>query len=163
MKMTTCRVSAIRLSRSMINISKQRQQVDACRLASVRSNTSRTFSVKNSPTVAFQQDVKLASRIERAGSKLFKDADEAVADLKSGTTLLSSGFGLCGVAGRKYPTTEEIDPDIVNAGKETATLLPGASTFDSSESFRMIIHGRVNFRCFDKCLGFASQCQWRSD
>uniref|UniRef100_A0A0D2XKL0 Succinyl-CoA:3-ketoacid-coenzyme A transferase n=1 Tax=Fusarium oxysporum (strain Fo5176) TaxID=660025 RepID=A0A0D2XKL0_FUSOF len=34
----------------------------------------------------------------RGGSKLFKDADAAVADIKSGSTLLSSGFGLCGVA-----------------------------------------------------------------
>lgn len=56
--------------------------------------------MKDNPTVAFQKDVKLAPEIECAGSKLFKDADEAVADLKSGTTLLSSGFGLCGVAGR---------------------------------------------------------------
>lgn len=34
----------------------------------------------------------------RGGSKLFKDADAAVADVKSGSTILSSGFGLCGVA-----------------------------------------------------------------
>ncbi|RHZ63222.1 uncharacterized protein CDV56_106014 [Aspergillus thermomutatus] len=40
----------------------------------------------------------LAPKIERGASKLFKDADEAVADLKSGSTILSSGFGLCGVA-----------------------------------------------------------------
>lgn len=37
--------------------------------------------------------------IDRAASKLFKNADEAVADLQSDSTLLSSGFGLCGVAG----------------------------------------------------------------
>lgn len=41
----------------------------------------------------------LAPRVERGGSKLFKDADAAVADIKSGSTILSSGFGLCGVAG----------------------------------------------------------------
>lgn len=41
----------------------------------------------------------LAPKIERGGSKLFKDADAAVADIKSGSTILSSGFGLCGVAG----------------------------------------------------------------
>lgn len=34
----------------------------------------------------------------RGGSKLFRDADAAVADVKSGSTILSSGFGLCGVA-----------------------------------------------------------------
>lgn len=42
---------------------------------------------------------RLAPTIERGASKLFKDADEAVADLKSGSVILSSGFGLCGVAG----------------------------------------------------------------
>jgi len=37
----------------------------------------------------------------RGASKLFKYADDAVADIKSGSVLLSSGFGLCGVAGKK--------------------------------------------------------------
>ena len=37
--------------------------------------------------------------IDRAASKLFRNADDAVADLRSGSTILSSGFGLCGVAG----------------------------------------------------------------
>lgn len=37
--------------------------------------------------------------IDRTRSKLFKDADEAVADLKSGSTIFSAGFGLCGTAG----------------------------------------------------------------
>jgi hypothetical protein len=37
--------------------------------------------------------------IDRSKSKLYGDADEAVADIKSGSVVLSSGFGLCGVAG----------------------------------------------------------------
>lgn len=44
----------------------------------------------------------LAPKIERGGSKLYKDADEAVKDVKSGSTILSSGFGLCGVAGELH-------------------------------------------------------------
>lgn len=36
----------------------------------------------------------------RGSSKLFESADEAVADVQSGSTILSSGFGLCGVAGK---------------------------------------------------------------
>lgn len=38
--------------------------------------------------------------IDRTRSKLWKDADEAVADLKSGSVILSAGFGLCGTAGK---------------------------------------------------------------
>lgn len=38
----------------------------------------------------------------RGTSKLFKSADEAVADIKSGSTILSAGFGLCGTAGGTY-------------------------------------------------------------
>lgn len=45
------------------------------------------------------QASSLAPKIERGGSKVYKDADAAVADIKSGSTILSSGFGLCGVAG----------------------------------------------------------------
>src|SRR5689334_11123859 len=41
--------------------------------------------------------------IDRTRSKIFHDADEAVADFKSGSTLLSAGFGLCGTAG-KFPS-----------------------------------------------------------
>ena len=50
-------------------------------------------------STAVPERPSLAPKIERGASKLFKDADEAVSDLKSGSTILSSGFGLCGVAG----------------------------------------------------------------
>jgi 3-oxoacid CoA-transferase len=41
-----------------------------------------------------------APKVVRGGSKIYRDADAAVADLKSGSTILSAGFGLCGTAGR---------------------------------------------------------------
>jgi len=45
-----------------------------------------------------------APKVVRGGSKVYKNADEAVADLKSGSIVLSAGFGLCGTAGEQLPS-----------------------------------------------------------
>ncbi len=61
---------------------------------------------------------------------------------KNMNVVLQSENGLLGIG--PFPTEENIDPDLINAGKQTITMMPGSALFNSAESFAMIRSGKVD-------------------
>jgi len=96
---------------------------------------------------------KMREKIVRRAACEFKDG--MYANLGIGMPMLASNFippsmtvhlqsenGILGLG--PFPTADQVDPDLINAGKQTVTAIPGSSYFSSDESFAMIRGGHVD-------------------
>jgi 3-oxoacid CoA-transferase len=92
--MATRRISTISLTRNIPSLPRARPHITPLHVRQLRTTP---IFYEQKANVGAKRDP--APKIVKGGSKVFKNADEAVADIQNGSTILSAGFGLCGTAG----------------------------------------------------------------
>jgi len=95
--MATRRISTACLARKLGAVPRARPQPVPLRFQNVRQLRTSSILYEQKANIGVKRDS--AMKVTRGGSKVFKNADQAVADLENGSTILSAGFGLCGTAG----------------------------------------------------------------
>lgn len=95
----------MRLSHSTVNIAFRASRNTPIHTSRIPNLQTPIYGARYLQTLIDKPDLALGKRdlspkIVRGQSKLWKDADAAVADLQSGSVILSAGFGLCGTAGK---------------------------------------------------------------
>jgi 3-oxoacid CoA-transferase len=95
--MATRRISTACLARNLGSLPRARPQLTPLRFQNVRQLRITPIYYEQKANVGVKRDS--ATEVTRGGSKVYKNADQAVADLENGSVILSAGFGLCGTAG----------------------------------------------------------------
>lgn len=96
-------MSALSMARRMATVCHPRLQTGLRCTVAARPTLQPVLSSRCAKYSTTVEHPNLVPHVDRSASKVYKSADEAVADIKSGSTILSAGFGLCGVAGNGPP------------------------------------------------------------